>query len=304
MINNKLHEPVMLKEVLEALKVKDNVHLKREKFVDATLGLGGHTLGIVKLGAKVLGIEADLESLNIARERLERSCPTPNSKVGGSFKLIHGNFKDIASIAENNGFEKVWGVLFDLGISTWQLKSSSRGFSFSNPNALLDMRIDPNSQGVTASDLLNSLNFSNLVKLFSTVLTKFEASILAKKIIDKRKYKRFSNVSDFLEIISKRKGKIHSGTKSFLALRIAVNSELENLKQALFGAFEILETAGRIVVISFHSGEDRVVKNFFKNQESERKGIRVNKKPITPDDFEFRSNPSSRSAKLRIMEKI
>ena len=167
-----LHEPVLLNEVLEALRVKEIARSKKACYIDATVGLGGHTREIVKAGARVLGIEADLYSLEIARERLKEACPTLESDdhFQGSFILTHGNFIEIEKIAKDNGFESVEGILFDLGISSFQLEGKNAGFSFQDPLAPLDMRIDPVSNKVKASDLLKVLNETQLIELFTVVL--------------------------------------------------------------------------------------------------------------------------------------
>lgn len=295
----KLHEPVLKNEVIEALGLNILAHLKkRPKVIDATLGAAGHASQMVKNGVEVLGIEADPEMLEVAKERLGKA---------GSFKLVHGNFRKIDEIAEENSFAKVDGILFDLGISTPQLTSPTRGFSFQNRQAPLDMRIDKSSQGITAADLLNLLNLRQLEELFGTVLKKGQAREIAKSVAAKRATFPIKTVGDFLEIIEKivrKRGRLHPATKAFLALRVAVNSELANLREALPKAFELLSPGRRLVVISFHSKEDEIVKDFFREMENGGNASLCSKKPIIPGKDEISKNPKSRSAKMRVLEKI
>lgn len=302
-----LHKPVLLSEVLEGLRVKELAHLKKANFIDATLGLGGHTVEIVKNGGNALGIEADNETLEIARERLKLACPpTFRTNERGFYNLVLGNFRDIDKIAKVNGFNSVDGVLFDLGISSYQL-GEKRGFSFQDKSAPLDMRIDPRVAAVKASDLLMLLDAKKLSQVFETTLPRGTSKIIASNIVRKRKEKELKTVGDFLETISgvfRSRDKIHHATLPFLALRIAVNSEIENLREALPKAFELLKPGARLVVISFHSGEDFVVKNFFRREESDGRARILTKKPMVPGEHEVLENPRARSAKMRIIEKI
>jgi 16S rRNA (cytosine1402-N4)-methyltransferase len=226
-----------------------------------------------------LGIEADPEMLEIAKERISEG------------KFVLGNFKSIDEIARNNGFENVSGILFDLGVTNLQLTSEGRGFSFANPEAELDMRVNPQDQGVKASDLLNVLREDQLTDLFKETLDRGAAGWISRKII---KVRPIQTVGDFLEVCRGLKGKssLNEATLPFLAVRIAVNSELENLNEVLPKAYGLLKSGGRMIVISFHSGEDRIVKNF---QES---------RLILPSEDEVRVNPRARSAKMRVIEKI
>ncbi len=315
-----IHRPVLVDEVLEALKLNELAHLKpRAKFIDATLGLGGHTIKIWERGGHVLGIEADRKSLGIARKEIKKilsdqtlkrkACPVPNqtSLVWGDIKLVKGNFLSLDRIAKRFGFEKVNGVLFDLGISSYQLEKENRGFSFNRPSDPLDMRFDPEGQGVKASDLLRLLDRRNLLKLFGEVMDLKSARKLVRKIIETRKLKSIEKVGDFLQIIKESTIKhrnLNPATLPFLALRIAVNSELENLKKTLPKAFNLLDRGGRLVVISYHSGEDRIVKHFFKTLEEKKEGKVITKKPILPKEEEIKENPRARSARLRVLEKI
>ena len=278
MKDNSYHEPVMTVEVLAHLN-------KAKSAVDATLGTGGHSLKLLESGVKILGIESDPEILKIARERLAKFNPL----------LVHGNFKDIDRIAKENGFNKVDGILFDLGVSNLQLMDEARGFSFSNPSAELDMRMDKDSQSITGVVLLNVLRKDQLEDMFSKVLDLGSSRWLAKRVLEKRGIRPIKTVGDFLDICEGLKGKarLNPATLPFLALRIAVNSELENLKEALPKAYDLLEVGGKLLVISFHSGEEEVVRSF----SSKFLG------PIKPTIEEVNNNPKARSAELFVLAK-
>jgi 16S rRNA (cytosine1402-N4)-methyltransferase len=295
--SSSFHQSVMVSEVLRGFKL-DGAHSNNGKrIIDATLGLGGHTQAIVERGASVLGMDMDPSMLEDARNRL---------KDYRSVNLVRGNFKDMAKIASVENFREVDGVLFDLGVSSPQLTSPTRGFSFAKNDADLDMRIDTSS-ALKASDLLNILRLDQLEDLFERILTKKESKTMALEVCEYRKEKPIATVGDFLAICKKVfgvKGKINPATRAFLALRIAVNSELENLEEGLAEAFSLLRKGGRILVVSFHSKEDVLVKNFFKSKENLGLGRVVSKKPIIPQESEVRQNPRARSAKLRIFEKI
>ena len=302
------HDPVLVDEVNQAFGLEELAHSKdKVRIIDATLGLGGHSIEFCKKGAEVLGIEIDDEFLEIAGERLKEACPLPDS-VRKLYKVVKGNFKDIDKIAKSEEFIPVDGIIFDLGVSTSQLTSSIRGMTFSNPDSRLDMRLDRKNQQVSASDLLNSLPQEHLSTIFSKVLNKGEANRLSRQIIKYRQSLKFETVSDFLNVLRsagfKKKSKLHFATKPFLALRMAVNSELENLREALPKALKILKKRGRLIVISFHSGEDSIVKSFGKSMKIKGEIELINKKPIVPSRLEIINNPRSRSAKMRIMEKI
>jgi len=271
------HEPVMVEEVLAHLN-------KAKSVIDATLGTG-HSLKLLESGVKILGIESDPEILEIGKERLNNlNCI-----------MVHGNFKDIDKIAYENGFNKVDGILFDLGVSNLQLMNESRGFSFSNPNAIFDMRIDKENQEVTGAILLNVLRKDQLEKLFSKVLDLSSARWLTKRVLEKRETKPIGTVGDFLDICEGLRGKarLNPATLPMLAVRIAVNSELENLKEVLPKAYDLLEIGGKLLIISFHSGEEEIVKNFSK----EFLG------PIKPTMEEINRNPKARSAELFVLTK-
>jgi len=292
-----MHIPVLLEETIRLLGVKD-----RGKYIDATLGLGGHALEILRRGGKVLGIEVDEVQLNEAKKRIASSMQ--GGRLRGS-KFIQGNFKDLNRIAVSNGFVPCDGVLFDLGLSSWQLEHSGRGFSFQRDEPL-DMRAD-NNLTVTAADLLNGLSRDELEKLFQKYGEEQSSRRIAAAVVRARSLRPFGTTSDLAEVVEKVKssrGKLHPATKVFQALRIAVNDEINNLRSALPQAFGILGKSGRLAVTSFHSLEDREVKRFFAAVAREGLGMLVTKKPVVPSPLEVKENRRARSAKLRVVEKI
>ena len=304
MQNSKFHSPVLVNEVIKYL-VADNAHLNDQAWiVDATLGTAGHTIEFIKLGKNVVGIEMDEEMLEVAKRRLRKACPVPDTC--GAYKVFHGNFKDIEQILEKDEISNILAILIDLGVSNLQLMSEERGFSFANRDADIDMRIDKESMGIKASDLLNALREDQLVEVFLQTMEFREARVLAKKIIRGRGFKQYETVGDFsdtCESVVKRKGKLHPATRPFLALRMAVNSELENLEEVIPKAIKVLDKGGRLGVISFHSGEDKIVKNAFTKSKKLNEVRILNSKPVVPDTEEIAKNPRARSAKLRIIEK-
>ncbi len=276
-----MHEPVLVSEVIDYLHIQNNA-----QYIDATLGAAGHSLEILKRGGMVLGIEADPAMLKFSKKRVGEACPT----------LVLGNFRDIAKIARGSGFTNVSGILFDLGISSIHFDTDARGFSFKDPSSPLDMRLNPEVQAVTAADLLNSLDQTQLTNLF-------ESSRLARDVVNARKFKKFALVGDLLSLFEgKTRGKIHPATKAFMDLRIAVNSELDNIAEALPDAFDLLAKGGKLCVISFHSGEDRIVKENFRRLVDQ--GIAEATDLILPSQSEVERNPRSRSAKMRVLTKL
>lgn len=290
------HKPALLKETIEFLNICPG-----KRYIDATVGGGGHSEAILKKGGIVLGIDCDPEALRAAKERLSSACP------GAPWRLARGNFANLKKIAKKIGFGKVAGVLLDLGVSTYQLETGRRGFSFKKDGPL-DMRMDPSLQ-VTAADLVNKLGENELYEIFKKFGEERFARRIAGAICRARRLKPIINTNQLAEIILRarpRRGRFdrtHPATRCFQALRIAVNDELNNLQKALLQAFEILEPKGRLVVISFHSLEDRIVKWFLKEKEAEGKMTILTKKPIRPGKEEVDLNPRSRSAKLRAGEK-
>jgi len=284
-----IHKPVLLEEALHLLKVE-----KGKRFIDATLGEGGHALAMISAGAEVLGIEQDPAILAQAQKRLN-----------GRARLVLGNFRDIDRIAKGFGFTGVDGIIFDLGISSWQLEKSGRGFSFQRDEPL-DMRADPNLT-VTAADLLNGLSQDELEKLFQKYGEEERAKPLAASVVRARSLGPFRTTFDLVKVIEKavrKRERIHPATKVFQALRIAVNDESSNLRSVLPRAFEVLGAEGRMVVISFHSLEDREVKRFFRELEEGNRGTTLMDKPIRPTAAEIAENPRSRSARMRGIERL
>ena len=294
------HEPVLKAEVLQVLAISAPLH-NSGKYIDATVGFGGHLLEILKKGGVVLGMDADQEALNQATELL-KAIPAEQ------FILVKGNFAKIDEIAKKYGFAQVEGVLYDLGVNSYQLTSFARGFSFQDDSMTLDMRIDRESNKVTASDLLNLLPGRSLIEIFLKTMPFGLSKKLADQILERREKGLIKTVSDLKEIAKKcgidKKGKLNPLTKVFLALRIAVNSELENLNESLPKAFSLLKPGGRMVVISFHSGEDRIVKNYFRTMKNEGVARIITERPVTAGVEEVLLNPRARSAKLRVIEKI
>ncbi|MEX1061646.1 MAG: 16S rRNA (cytosine(1402)-N(4))-methyltransferase RsmH [Patescibacteria group bacterium] len=285
-----IHKPVLLKEVLGYLKVK-----KGGRYIDATLGEGGHAKEILKGGGEVLGIEQDPSILEEAKRNL-----------GKQATLMQGNFRRIDEIAKEKNFTEVDGILMDLGISSWHLEESGKGFTFQKEEPL-DMRADP-TLNVTAADLLNGLTKHELERLIRQFGEEERAGELARALVRARSLAPFKTTGDLLEIVSQVKGergreKLHPATKIFQALRIAVNDELGNLRSALPRAFGILGKNGTLAVISFHSLEDREVKRFFAQVGEAGQGEVLTKKPTSPSSQEFSQNPRSRSARLRALKK-
>lgn len=294
------HEAVLVAQVIKYLHLKNPAISEKNpaRIIDATLGTGGHALEILKLGAKVLGIEDDIEMLETAKLRLK--------VFKDQIAYFAGNFRSIDSIAYKFAFTEVDGIFFDLGVSNLHLTSPMRGFSFSYPNSDLDMRINKLTQKVTAADLVNVLRKDQLERVFEGFLSYAETKDLIYEIEQSRKLKAVKNVGEFLlicERVFRKKSSLNPATRAFLALRVAVNSELENLREALPKAFKLLKKGGRLVVISFHSLEDKIVKDFFKDKSLLNEGQILTTKPVLAESVEVNKNKRSRSAKLRAIEK-
>lgn len=293
---SKCHIPVMLKETISALQIK-----KGHWYVDCNLGGGGHTSGILEAGGNVLGIDLDPDAIWEVTKNLKQYLDE------GRLKLANTNFANIADAVKDNEVPQVSGVLFDLGVSTHQLEEAERGFSF-NADAPLDMRMD-NTKGVSAKELVNGLYEKELAELFLKLGEENFSKPIARAIIRYRERKSIETTNELAQIIlSVRRrspaDRTHPATRIFQALRIAVNDELNSLKEALPNAFSVLEKGGRILVISFHSLEDRIVKNYFKELQMQKLGKLITDKPIETSEEETQKNPRSRSAKLRVIEKI
>ena len=289
------HTPVMLGEVLEHLDVQ-----KDKWYVDCNVGGGGHTGAILDKGGCVLGIDLDKDAI----DEVEKSHQS--SVLSHKLILVQSNFAKIKEICEEKNITPN-GILFDLGVSTHQLEEPGRGFSLSK-DAPIDMRMDQGF-GASAKDLVNGLHAGELEELFLKYGEDFQAKRIARAIVEARKEKPIETTSELAEIVAgasfRKKGdRIHPATRIFQALRIAVNDELNSLKEALPVSFEALALGGRLVVINFHSLEDRIVKNYFRELEEAGVAKVLTDKPVTPTVEEIARNPKSRSAKLRVIEKL
>ncbi|PIR79845.1 MAG: 16S rRNA (cytosine(1402)-N(4))-methyltransferase [Candidatus Levybacteria bacterium CG10_big_fil_rev_8_21_14_0_10_35_13] len=296
---NKFHTSVLLEEVISALDISAG-----KKYIDATVGGGGHAGEIIKRGGIVLGIDQDKEALEYVKKNFKFQI--------SNFKLIlvKGNFENVDKIANEKGFKKVSGILFDLGVSSHQIDDQNRGFSFLKEGPL-DMRMDKNSS-ITAEYLVNLLGKGELYEIFNNYGEETHANALSRAIVSTRKVKAIRTTKELVGVIAKAYGirgelspftKNKISQKAFQALRIAVNNELEAVEKALPKALGLLEKGGKLAVISFHSLEDRIVKKAFIKFEKENMGKIITKKPITAKYGEAEQNSRSKSAKLRVFEK-
>ncbi|MBF0384589.1 MAG: 16S rRNA (cytosine(1402)-N(4))-methyltransferase RsmH [Candidatus Omnitrophica bacterium] len=292
------HIPVMSKEAVELLNPKAG-----EVIIDGTLGLGGHAKEILKRiipSGTLIGIDADGKSLEAAKENLKMYTE--------QCFFINDNFRNLGKALDSLGIKKVNAVLLDIGISSFQLDDESRGFSF-KAQGPLDMRLDTKGP-ISAFDLVNSLSEAELSKIFKEYGEEIWHKRIAGNIVSARKNNPIKTTWELREIIirsvprSKRGRKIDPATQSFQALRIAVNRELESLSLALDAAFDRLQPNGRLVVISFHSLEDRIVKNMFREMEKQSLAKVLTKKPLRPGEVEIEVNHRSRSARLRALERL
>jgi len=292
------HITVLLEEAIESLQVKSG-----HWYVDATLGGGGHTSLILKNGGKVIAFDFDEQAIEMGRERFKKEIDSNNLiLVKENFTKLTAELKKIKS---QHDITQISGVLFDFGTSTDQLMNEERGFSFSGEGEL-DMRMDQNL-GVKAKDLLALLSEKQLTDTFFQFGGETEAKKIAKAIVSNRKKGQMistnQDLANLIEKIKKSRNKTHPATKVFQALRIIVNDELNNILDSLPQALEIIENKSRIVTISFHEGEDRIVKSTFKNWQESNQGTLITKKPITPSEEAIKENPRCRSAKMRIFTK-
>ncbi|MCR4284252.1 MAG: 16S rRNA (cytosine(1402)-N(4))-methyltransferase RsmH [Parcubacteria group bacterium] len=293
------HIPVLLNETIDSLNIK-----KGETVIDATLGMAGHSREICSLlgerGA-LLGLDQDKTVLEIAKENLsDKRC---------KIILENGNFRNIKSLSIKNGIEKADKILFDLGVNSMQFGPTGRGFSFLYDEPLLmTLKKDPEEDDLTAYKIVNSYSEKDIADIIYKYGEDRASRRIAGEIFKARKSKSIMTSGELAEVIKKafpaKHFKINPATRTFQALRIAVNDELGALERGLEEGWEILNKGGRMSVISFHSLEDRIVKNFFRNLSKEKKALLVNKKPIIATREEIRANPRSRSAKLRTIEKI
>jgi len=301
------HYPVLYEAVLEGLMPRPH-----GCYIDATVGAGGHAGGILTASqprGRLLGIDADPQAVALARERL--------AAFGDRATLVQGNFSELASVAPARGFVKVDGILFDLGLSSMQLAAPGRGFSFQQDGPL-DMRFDPSGL-TTAADLVNGLEERELSDILRRYGQEREARRIARTIVSARPLRSTLELSTLIERVLGRREHIHPATRTFQALRIAVNDELSALRKALPQALGLLSTGGRLAIISFHSLEDRIVKQFLELEARDcicppdipvcvcghqaRLKI-ITRHPIRPSEEEIAANPRSRSARLRIAVRI
>jgi 16S rRNA (cytosine1402-N4)-methyltransferase len=303
-----VHVPVLLDEVIAGLQAQRGGH-----FVDFTVGLGGHAAAILEKispSGRLLGIDTDPEAIKLSQDKLV--------DYGEAITLVNDNFINLEDICERYHFHPVDGILFDLGVSSLQLDTAERGFSF-HLDAPLNMRFDA-GQELTASDIVNNFSEQELAKLLEKYGEERHSRRIARYIVQNRPIATTVELARLIEQASRgKRARIHPATRTFMALRIAVNSELQNLELALQQTINILRPGGRLIVISYHSLEDRIVKRFMRDAASSclcppgtvmcRCGHQptlklISRKVIKPTSLETESNPRSRSAKLRIAERL
>jgi len=296
-----MHISVLQKELLKYLNPQPN-----ENFIDGTLDGGGHSELILKKtspNGKILGIDLEEKLIQEAKLKIKKSGISENRLIA-----VIGNFRDIKKIAQENNFKNIDGIYFDLGVSNWHFEQSGRGFSFLR-NEPLDMRLGLSIGNLTAKEIVNKWSYEKLKDILKNYGEERFANLIAKQIIESRNKRPIETSFDLVKIIktaipfNSLKSKIHPATRTFQALRIAVNDELKNLKIGLMQAFDILKSKGRLVVISFHSLEDRIVKEYFRELKNNNLVEILTKKPITSSQEEVCFNPKSRSAKLRAIIK-
>lgn len=316
---NYSHQPVLLAHVIEALMPA--LKKKEAVFVDGTIGLAGHSIALsLKLKGerkkvKVIGIDKDQEALNIAKEKIVQAG------LKKYFELVHDDFHGYPEIIKNLGIEKVDGVLLDLGVSSMQLDDKSRGFSFNEPEARLDMRMDQ-SQRLDATYIVNNYTQKELERTLRDGEEKHWKKV-ARNICEGRKTKPINTVGDLISILArtlpKKYSKTHFATDTFRALRLEVNNEISSLAKTIDEMVASLKSAGRLAIITFHSLEDRIVKNEFRHLANPCTcppklpycvcglipSVKIlAKKPIVANPEEIATNPRSRSAKLRVLQKL
>jgi len=298
------HIPVLLNEVVDALQVKTDGH-----YVDCTLGAGGHSAAILERGGRVLGIDIDPHAVDVARNKL--------SSYGDRANLINDSFENLEIICSQMNFSPVNGVLFDLGMSSLQISSPERGFSFQSEGPL-KMCFNP-SEELTAEIIVNDYPEDEIARIIKHYGEEPKSKAIAKAIVSNRPICTTTELSSIVSKVVGFHGRIHPATKTFQAIRIAVNRELERIKSALKQVVNILIVGGRLVIISFHSLEDRLVKDFMRMESQEcicppRTPIcicnhharfkLITKKVVVPSSAEVEVNPLSRSAKMRVAERI
>jgi 16S rRNA (cytosine1402-N4)-methyltransferase len=295
------HIPVLLKETVDALNIKDG-----DIVLDGTLGGGGHTTEVVSRhgdSVKVIGLDLDADALNRAEDKL--------AKLPHDTKFVVSNFQDSDTVLDDLNISEINSAMLDLGISSFQLEVAGRGFSFMKDEPLLmTMKKDPSEEeDITARDIVNTWKEETIADIIYGYGEEKYARKIARAIVEHRKDTLFQTTKDLADVVIATVGKaygrlkINPATKTFQALRIAVNSELSSVEKAIPMIFNRLAKGGRLAIISFHSLEDRIVKQAFRKLIDEGVGIGITKKPITPSTQELQDNPRSRSSKLRVIEK-
>jgi 16S rRNA (cytosine1402-N4)-methyltransferase len=302
-----LHHPVLYHEIIHALQP-----VTSGRYIDGTVGAGGHARGILEACApegQLLGLDVDAQALALARETL--------APYGGRVTLVQASYADLLEAMHAAGWQAVDGICLDLGVSSMQLDQAERGFSFQH-EAPLDMRFNP-ATGMTAAELVNRTPEAELAELLYRFGEEPRAKKIARLIVEARPIVTTTQLAAIVMRAYRQRMRNHPATRTFQALRIAVNDELTTLENALPRAVEALHSGGRLAVVAFHSLEDRIVKTFIRTQSkdevnppfepiyaSERKAVvkEVNRKPIGPGEPEIRRNPRARSARLRVIEKL
>ncbi len=295
------HKTVLLHEAIDGLDIKSG-----DIFVDGTLGGGGHTEEVIKrFGDKVYVIGIDLDREAIERTRIRLTSTKHN------IKYVEDSFRNIDIVLKNLNIGGVDKILLDIGLSSNQFEDSGRGFSFQKDEPLImSFKKDLTEKDLTAREIVNDWDEENIRAILEGYGEEQFAWKISKAIVERRKIKPIETTFELVEIIKSATPKfyhnrrIHPATKTFQALRITVNDEIQSLKDGVLKSFQALNKNGRLAVISFHSLEDRVVKQFFKDQEDKGSGKRITKKPIIPSEEEISLNPRSRSAKLRIITRL
>jgi 16S rRNA (cytosine1402-N4)-methyltransferase len=306
------HRPVLLKETLHFLEPT-----RGGLFVDCTLGLGGHSEAILESSneTRVIGLDRDPEALSFAVPRL--------AKFGNRFQALHADYRNIERELNNLGESDAAGIFVDLGVSSLQFDSPQRGFSF-RFDAPLDMRMDPSSEENTATDLLAQLPEAEIARILFEYGEERQSRKIARWIVEKREQgERITSTKELADLVARavgsKKSKLHPATRTFQALRIAVNHELEGLSNFVENSIDLLQVGGRFVSISFHSLEDRIIKQELRRLSGQcqcpprvplcscgaRKEVQIlTRRPVTPSEEEVEENPRARSAKLRAAQKI
>ena len=299
-ITTPMHKSVLLHSSIDGLEIKAG-----DVVLDCTLGSGGHSEEIAKRYGKtvrLISIDQDADALTRSRARLEAT--------GSDVTLVQSNFRNLDKVLADLGIEKVNKILFDLGWSTDQFEGSGRGFSFKHDEPLnMSFKKDVTEEDLTAREIVNVWDEENIADIIYGYGEERFSRRIAKAIVEAREVKPIETTAELVEIIKNgtpgfyHHGKTHFATKTFQALRIAVNDELRALKEALTKAYEALAPGGKMAVISFHSLEDRIVKNFYREMKSVHDAEILTKRPIVPSDDELKENRKARSSKLRILQK-